>query len=103
MLALLLGTLGCEVVTAFTLADGLAKISNKPYDLYIFCAHLPDGSGIDLFNRVRAGDSDTPIIVLAASSIPEEFEKVLSQDGNYCVRKPFNLQTLQGLITRLLK
>ncbi len=41
------------------------KLKKRTYDLCLFDVMLPDGDGVDLLERVRAGKSDVPIIMMS--------------------------------------
>ena len=49
----LLGELSCEVVTARSVAEGLAAAENTPLDLVVSDIGLPDGTGLELMRALR--------------------------------------------------
>ena len=52
------GPTGVEVVTAGTAADGWRRVQEDRPDVIVLDLQLPDGSGLDLFERVRAAEVD---------------------------------------------
>ena len=59
---------GYNVHVAHTIADGLARLRQARPDLVILDLSLPDGDGLDLMRRLRAGGDATLILVLTAKS-----------------------------------
>ncbi|MBI5594206.1 MAG: diguanylate cyclase [Deltaproteobacteria bacterium] len=47
-----------------TLADGLALLKSNPVDLVLAGFYLPDGTGLDLLQRMHAEGIETPVIVI---------------------------------------
>jgi diguanylate cyclase (GGDEF)-like protein len=58
------GLAGFEMVSAGTLADGLARLAEGGIDLLLLDLGLPDSQGLDTVNRAHAAASTLPIIVL---------------------------------------
>ena len=66
--------------------------SNLP-DLIILDLSLPDGSGYDVLQRIRAG-SNVPIIILSVVSSKEETVRLLQAGADDFVVKPFSMPEL---------
>jgi DNA-binding response OmpR family regulator len=74
-----------------------------PIDLLLLDVVLPDGSGLDLLEELRAVDAtrDLPVIILTGAG----FDMVLEQSGRLgatCVTKPFSPTKLRRLVRQLL-
>ena len=57
-----LGLYNCSVTSACTMARGLKLAQEEAFDLYLIDSRLPDGTGVEACNRIRAFDSQTPIL-----------------------------------------
>ena len=53
---------GARVVTAESLADGLAKFEKSKPDVIVLDVLLPDGSGLDLYQQIKDRDATIPVI-----------------------------------------
>jgi CheY-like chemotaxis protein len=54
-----------RVQTSQSLADALGAIEPKPFDVYVMDYKLPDGSGLDVAERIRPKSSAAPIILIS--------------------------------------
>ena len=54
-----------KVQTSQSVADALAAIEQKHFDAYVIDFKLPDGSGLDVAERVRSKWGATPIILIS--------------------------------------
>jgi DNA-binding response OmpR family regulator len=88
---------------ATNLADADACLSTNQYDLIVLDRRLPDGTGLDLLRRLRAGTNYTPVILLtAADAIPDRVEGLAAGADDYIV-KPFALEELVARIRNVLR
>jgi DNA-binding response OmpR family regulator len=62
LLATWLGLYNCLVTSASTMAHGVELARQQAFDLYLIDSRLPDGTGVEVCNRIRAFDSRTPIL-----------------------------------------
>jgi glutamate dehydrogenase (NAD(P)+) len=53
-----------ELVSARTLADALATLQARPFDLVLLELALPDCRGLETFTRVQAAAPELPIVIL---------------------------------------
>lgn len=90
------------VDTANSINSAQGAIANKKYDLIILDVMLPDGSGYDLCQKIRA-KLNTPIIFLTACD--EEVNVVLGLDmgGDDYITKPFRVRELVSRIKAVLR
>lgn len=94
---------GYQVYVAHTIADGLARLRQVRPDLVILDLSLPDGDGLDLMRRLRAGGDATLILVLTAKG--RQDAKVLGLRGGAddYVTKPFDLEELLARVEVLFR
>ena len=54
-----------RVQTSQSVADAFRAIKQKHFDVYVIDCILPDGSGLDVAERIRSKRSSTPIILIS--------------------------------------
>jgi len=77
--------------------------TNKTYSLILMDLKLPDISGIDVTRKIRQTDAYTPIIAQTAYAMGEDKEQCLKAGCNEFITKPFNPQSLVGIISNLFE
>ncbi len=102
MLVILLGQAGYEVATATNVAEGLSLARRERFDLYLLDSRFRDGDGIDLCRRVRAFDSDTPIVFYSSAAYERDIKAGIAAGAQHYLIKPTDIynieQTLAGAI-----
>jgi DNA-binding response OmpR family regulator len=63
-------------------------------DALILDVMLPDGTGYDVAQRIRAADIETPILFLTARTQPQDVVQGFEAGGSDYLRKPFSLSEL---------
>ena len=92
------------VTTARTVEDALALLSFPiSFDLLILDVTLPDGTGFSICEKVRAKDSQIPILFLTASDEEVNVIRGLDCGGDDYVTKPFKIGELCSRIRALLR
>src|ERR1044072_1981922 len=66
MMAALLQDCGSGVLTAGSVAEGWDLAKEINFDLYILDVRLPDGTGVDLCQKLRAANPKVPILYYSA-------------------------------------
>ena len=78
-----------EVVSATNAADGIRLTRDGGFDLIVVDYYLPDGTGEDLCQAVRAFDSRTPILFITASDdFTETRSRVIGAQGSLKKGRP---------------
>src|SRR6266481_1098108 len=83
-----------KVQTSQSVADALAAVEQKPFDVYVMDYKLPDGSGLDVAERIRSKGSAAPIILMSgydASAVTLRAEKLCISDS---LEKPFSREII---------
>lgn len=89
---------GFVTATAHTAAQAEAAHASHPADLVITDLRLPDLSGFELLDRLRAGDRAPLAIVISVWDGPE-IEANLRRSGAVAyVRKPFDVEKMKQLV-----
>lgn len=86
---------GFELSIVRTVREALAKIEAGEYfDLLLLDVTLPDGTGFEVCERVRATGSQIPIIFLTAADEETSVIRGLDSGGDDYITKPFKLGEL---------
>jgi DNA-binding NtrC family response regulator len=80
---------GYTVDLAENAAEGLHKMSTRPYDLVLLDLMMPDRSGMDVLREVRERDRETPIFILTAYGTVERAVEALKLGANDFFNKPW--------------
>lgn len=89
---------GSEVTGASSVRDALAAMDRQSFDLAMIDLRLPDGSGLDVLRRLRAGFPDTVCIVTTAMADDSSIVGALSAGASGYLLKE---QMRQGIIRQL--
>lgn len=93
---------GYALTIARTIAEAEQLWANGNYDLAVLDVTLPDGSGFDLCQKIRAS-SKVPIMFLTAAD--EETNIIMGLDigGDDYITKPFKLAVFLSRVNALLR
>ncbi|MES3048556.1 response regulator transcription factor [Sphingomonas faeni] len=94
---------GYAVTHHALLADGFLAAQGDGVDLLIVDRQLPDGEGLDLIARLRAGGRRTPALVLSALGSLDDRVRGLRAGGDDYLPKPFALVELIARVEALLR
>ncbi|UWQ19357.1 response regulator transcription factor [Jannaschia sp. M317] len=86
-----------------TLDDAFAFADTGEYDLILLDIMLPDGDGRSFLKRHRAGEHDTPVIVLTARSQVSDRIGLLDLGADDYVTKPFDHAELEARCRAVLR
>jgi len=93
---------GYVVATAGTSAEALELAKQFKFDLCILDVKLPDGSGIDLCQKIHLMQPKVPVLYYSAYASDEEQEAALSVCGDSYLKKPVSAAKLEETIAELL-
>ena len=83
--------------------DAEAALSTIRYELILLDLNLPDGRGLDLLRRVRAGGGPTPVIIATAQDqIAIRIEGLNAGADDYLV-KPFDLSEMSARLSAVAR
>lgn len=91
-----------QVDGADTLAAAMALGDTQDYQLWLFDAHLPDGSGIDLLERLRPRHPRTPALAHTATGESEVRDRLIASGFSDVLVKPLPAAAVRCAIRRLL-
>lgn len=102
LVTLLLSQRSYEVVTGASIESGIALATAGEYDLYLLDSWLPDGSGLDLCERIREFDKTTPILFYSAAAYSTDHDMALKCGAQAYLIKPSQPSDLCKLVSELI-
>jgi DNA-binding response OmpR family regulator len=94
---------GFEVEAASRVSEGWAMVQKNHYDILLLDIGLPDGSGLELCQRIRESGDDVPILFLSARTDETTVVKGIQLGADDYIRKPFGTEELKARMNKLLK
>lgn len=94
---------GYRVSIAGSGHQGLELYQEQQPDLLLLDVMLPGFSGIELLRRIRASDTDTPVLLLTAKSSVEDKVSGLDLGANDYITKPFQIEELLARVRAALR
>ena len=92
----------CKVQTCQSVADALGAIERKAFDAYVIDFKLPDGSGLDVAERIRSKRGSTPIILISGydpAAVALRAEKL--SISNF-LEKPFSREIIREAVKKVI-
>ena len=102
MMAALLQDCGYGVLTAGSVAEGFELAKEIDFDLYILDVRLPDGTGVELCQKLRALRPAIPILYYSAYGNEEDHQSALAACGDAYLKKPVCIADIENSIAQLL-
>jgi DNA-binding NtrC family response regulator len=103
-LELVLGDEGYEVKTAGSVAEAVERLrGGRPFDLVFTDLRLPDATGIELIDRVKADAPDTQVVLITAHGSLDIVIEATKRGAYYYVEKPFTPEQVVMLAGRALQ
>lgn len=91
----------CESASDYATAD--EKIFVNEYDCIIVDIMLPDGSGLDLLEKIKEKDKNIGIIIISAKNSLDDKLYGLDKGSDDYLTKPFHLSELNARIKAILR
>jgi DNA-binding response OmpR family regulator len=100
MIRFLLARAGCETQGALSAEKALRLAQTQVFDLITLDLEMPDGSGFDLFTRLRQIPrlAETPIVFVAGNASIENQQRGLDLGAADFIEKPFDTQDFTSRI-----
>ncbi len=102
ILELSLSDLGYRVLGAANAAEAEQQLAAEAIDLVLADLQLPDRSGIDLLERIRATHAELPVILMTAYGSVESAVRAIKLGAFDYVVKPFAVEEIEALVSRAL-
>jgi two-component system nitrogen regulation response regulator GlnG len=92
-----------RVEVAYTGSEGLTCIAAAPPDVILLDLRLPDQSGLEVLNQIRALDARIPIVFVTLSRSADCAIEAMRQGAYDYLLKPLDVQKLDRVIGEALK
>jgi DNA-binding response OmpR family regulator len=102
MMAALLQDRGYGVLTAGSVGEALDLARDITFDLYILDVRLPDGTGVELCQKLREMRPGVPILYYSAYGDAAEVQRSLTICGDAYLKKPVCIADIEEVVARLL-
>jgi nitrogen regulation protein NR(I) len=89
-----------QVVTAATVAEGIALFRERQPDVVVLDLQLPDGSGLRVFDEIRKANEKTPVIFITAHGTAETAIEAMKNGAFDYLVKPVDYDGLSELLKR---
>ncbi len=93
---------GFTIQTTKTVEEGIEKIKNNNYELMLLDINLPDGTGYELYKRMR-DIQKIPTIFLTALDEEKDIVKGFDLGADDYITKPFHAGELLSRIKNVLR
>ncbi len=85
---------GYSVESAETGEDGLARLSERTFDLVLLDFALPDRNGLEILGDIRARDSQLAVIMITAYGTLDNAVRAMQQGATNFIQKPWDNEKL---------
>lgn len=94
---------GHETEAVTTVQEAWDILRRDHFDLLCLDIGLPDGSGIDLCEKVRSNGDETPILFMSARTDEATVVKGITTGADDYIRKPFGMEELKARMNKIMK
>src|ERR1043166_8239368 len=85
---------GYSVESAETGAEGLARLSERTFDLVLLDFALPDRNGLEILSDIRARDAQLAVIMITAYGILDNAVRAMQKGATNFIQKPWDNEKL---------
>jgi DNA-binding NtrC family response regulator len=85
---------GYSVESAETAAEGLARLSERTFDLVLLDFALPDRNGLEVLSEIRARDSQLAVIMITAYGTLDNAVRAMQKGATNFIQKPWDNEKL---------
>ena len=94
---------GIHVEVARTAEEGLRRVAAQPPDVILLDVHLPDSSGLQVYQQIRIIDARIPVIFITWAATADTAIEAM-KDGAYdYLFKPLDLARLRSVVSQALE
>ena len=94
---------GFAVETASSGPEALVAARERPPDAVVLDVMMPEMSGLEVLQRLRAADSTLPVVLLTAKDAPADQIQGLAQGADDYLVKPFHFDVLAAHVRAVLR
>ncbi|MDR2165653.1 MAG: sigma-54 dependent transcriptional regulator [Zoogloeaceae bacterium] len=103
LIDLTLTRMGLEVDCVGSVAEALALLKTRNYQLCLADMRLPDGEGLEILRHLVATGSDVPVAIITAYGSPENAVVAMKEGAFDYLAKPVGLDQLRALVQSALR
>lgn len=94
---------GFEAHASSTMKNAWQRIKDEHFDLICLDIGLPDGSGLDLCQKIRREGHEVPILFISARTDEATAVEAMNHGADDYVRKPFGIEELKVRMKKMMK
>jgi DNA-binding NtrC family response regulator len=94
---------GRDLTPATTGREGVERFQHSRPDVVLLDIELPDGSGLDVFRRLRQIDGTVPVLFITASGESDDVIEAIKLGSYDYLVKPLDLARVKALVARALE
>ena len=91
-----------EFTAVHSMEEAEVLIGEETFDLYVLDNWLPDGSGIELCEKIRGSGSKAPIVFTSAIGQLRDIELAMNAGADRYLVKPYEPDALLGTVKELI-
>lgn len=103
LLVEMLEALDYKAVIASNGAEALEKIGKEDFSLVITDFRMPNMTGVELLNKIKAHRSDLPVALISGYNIEEFEDDELANLADGFLGKPFMISEIDNLLNALVR
>jgi DNA-binding NtrC family response regulator len=90
--------IGFSRVVVGTVKEALAALDKQKFDLIFLDLKLPDGPADDVYDAVKEGQPECPIIVITGYPDSEMLNRILAKGPITVLKKPLKVEQLKETV-----
>jgi two-component system nitrogen regulation response regulator GlnG len=94
---------GIRIDAALTAEEGLRHVTDKAPDVILLDVHLPDMSGLEAYQRIRAIDARIPVIFITWAATADTAIDAMKEGAFDYLFKPLDLAQLRHVVSQALE
>jgi DNA-binding NtrC family response regulator/nitrogen-specific signal transduction histidine kinase len=103
VLRTLISAMGHEVVATGSAQEALSLVEREHFSVALLDIMLPDGSGIDVLDRIKRVSPDTAVIIMTSQASVETAINAIRKGAYDYFHKPFELDEVSATVTRAIE
>jgi len=92
-----------SVIAADSAASALEQIKSKRPDAVMLDIVLPDGDGLEVFERIRQIDAQLPVVIMTSGQDGQTAIEAMQQGAMDYLVKPLDVMSLNKVVRRALE
>lgn len=94
---------GHETEAVETVGEAWKRLQANHFDVMFLDIGLPDGSGLELCQKIRETGNEIPILFISARSDEATVVKGITYGGDDYLRKPFGIEELKARMNKIIR